>query len=104
MPIIINGETYYRTAEVCVEVGIGKTTLYRWMRENAINEAEYRDRNGWRLFTGNEIDRLKVEVNRVQKCHIADNRKMPQLKRVGKDDGQKQMHIGGKYFSGVSMR
>ena len=104
MPIIINGETYYRTTEVCVEIGIGKTTLYRWMRKNVINEAEYRDRKGWRLFTGSEIDRLKMEVNRVQKGHIADNRKIAQLKSLGKDNSQKQIYINSKYLTGASVR
>ena len=82
MPVIINGETYYRTAEVCLMVGIGKTTLYRWMRENVINEAEHRDRKGWRLFTGSELDKLKLEAGRLQKSPLDKNRKVAQIKSV----------------------
>ena len=104
MPIKINGEIYYRTAEVCMAVGIAKTTLYRWMREKVINEAEYRDRKGWRLFTESEIDRLKVEANRIKKYRIADNREIPRFQNAGKNDGQKQTHIDGKYFSEVFMK
>ena len=83
MPIKINGEIYYRTAEVCMAVGIAKTTLYRWMRENVINEAEHRDRKGWRLFTGSEVDKLKLEAGRVQKSPLDKNRKVAQIKGVG---------------------
>lgn len=67
MPVKINGQTYYRTAEVCLMVGIGKSTLFRWIKEGIMEEAEHRDRRGWRLFTESEIDRVKKEVNGIQK-------------------------------------
>jgi len=67
MPVIINGQTYYRTAEVCLMVGIGKSTLFRWIKEGIMKEAEHRDRRGWRLFTGDEINKVKSEVNGIQK-------------------------------------
>ena len=72
MPVKINGQTYYRTAEVCLEVGIGKSTLFRWIKEGIMDEAEHRDRRGWRLFTEGEIDRLKVEANGVRKSFSAE--------------------------------
>ncbi len=67
MPVTINDQIYYRTAEVCRMVGIGKSTLFRWIKEGIIKEAEHRDRRGWRLFTEDEIDRLSVEVNGIRK-------------------------------------
>lgn len=63
MPITINGQTYYRTAEACRMVGISKNTFLRWVREGSFRDVERRDRRGWRLFTEHEIDRLKEEVN-----------------------------------------
>ena len=66
MPITINGETYYRTNEVCQMVGIGKSTLFRRIKEGITKEAEHRDRKGWRLFTEKEIDRLKAEADRIR--------------------------------------
>ncbi|MDD5082036.1 MAG: MerR family transcriptional regulator [Dehalococcoidales bacterium] len=68
MPIIVNGQTYYRTAEVCQMVGISRTTLFRWLAEGIFNEAEYRDRRGWRLFTEDEINKLKTEAHRVTRA------------------------------------
>jgi excisionase family DNA binding protein len=67
MPVALNGQTFYRTSEVCRMVGIGKTTLLRWLRDGIIEEAEHRDRRGWRLFTEDEVNRLKAEANRTIK-------------------------------------
>ena len=65
MPLKINGQTYYRTAEACRMTGITKNTFLRWVRENSFPDVEHRDRRGWRLFTEDEIDRLNEEVNRI---------------------------------------
>lgn len=70
MSVKINGKTYYRTAEVCRAVSISRTTLFRWLKEGVFEEAKYRDRRGWRLFTEDEIDKLKTEVNRIKKTPI----------------------------------
>ncbi|MHC1578134.1 MAG: MerR family transcriptional regulator [Dehalococcoidia bacterium] len=69
MPVEIDGRTYYRTAEVCQIVGIGKSTLFRWIKENIVQDAEYRDRKGWRLFAEDELHSLEAETKRVQKNH-----------------------------------
>ncbi len=65
MPVTVNGETYYRTAEVCRMVGVTKNTVFRWTRQGMSGEAQRRDRRGWRLFTQAQIDKLKTEVNRT---------------------------------------
>lgn len=67
MPIKIDGRVYYRTAEVCEIVGIGKSTLFRWIKQNIVSDAEYRDRKGWRLFAEDELLNLKSETNKIQK-------------------------------------
>jgi len=67
MPVKINGRIYYRTAEVCQIVGIGKSTLFRWIRQNIVKDAKYRDRKGWRLFAEDELLSLKSETNKIQK-------------------------------------
>jgi predicted site-specific integrase-resolvase len=70
MPVKINGRIYYRTAEVCQMVGIGKSTLFRWIKQNIVKDAEYRDRKGWRLFAEDELLNLKSETNKIQKNHV----------------------------------
>jgi len=65
MPVRVNGQTYYRTAEVYRAVGISRTTFFRWLKEGVLQEAKYRDRRGWRLFTQDEVNRFEMEANRV---------------------------------------
>jgi len=63
MPVIIDGQTYYRTAEVFRMIGISRNTLYRWLRKDILGGIEHRDSRGWRLFTRDEIDRLNTAIN-----------------------------------------
>ena len=65
MPVKINGQTYYRTAEVYRMIGISRNTLYRWLQNGVLGERERRDRRGWRLFTQDEVDILKKENTRI---------------------------------------
>jgi len=79
MPVKIDGRIYYRTAEVCQIVGIGKSTLFRWIRQNIIQDAEYRDRKGWRLFAEDELRSLEAETKRIQKNHVDAMREIPSI-------------------------
>ena len=67
MTIKLNGEIYYRPAEACRIAGISKNTLLRWIKGGSFSDAARRDRRGWRLFTKIEVDKLKDEVNTVQR-------------------------------------
>lgn len=71
LPVRINGQTYYRTAEACRMAGISKNTFLRWVREGMFADVELRDRRGWRLFTNDDLDRLKAEVHKVHKNQLA---------------------------------
>jgi len=65
MPIRINREKYYRSAEACRIAGTNKNTFFRWVREGSFPDVKQRDRRGWRIFTESDLARLKAEVNRV---------------------------------------
>jgi len=65
MAIKINGQMYYRTQEACQKAGVSRATLFRWLKAGVLEDAIYRDRKGWRLFTENDIDRIKSEATRV---------------------------------------
>jgi predicted site-specific integrase-resolvase len=67
MPVTVGGKSYYRTAEVCRTVGISRATFFRWLKAGVCKEAEYRDRRGWRLFTEEEVARLRAEATRISK-------------------------------------
>ncbi|OGO17571.1 MAG: hypothetical protein A2Z15_08500 [Chloroflexi bacterium RBG_16_50_11] len=65
MPIVIDGCTYYRTAEAFRSIGISRNTLYRWLQKGILTGVERRDSRGWRLFTQEEIDRLDKSINSI---------------------------------------
>lgn len=53
----LNGVRYFSASETAKQLGIHRLTLLRWIREGKIPDA-VRDRNGWRLFDANMIDRI----------------------------------------------
>ena len=67
MNVEVIAKACFRTAEACRVAGISKNTYLRWVRMGVIPDVEYRDRRGWRIFTQEEIDRLKIEANRIHK-------------------------------------
>jgi DNA-binding transcriptional MerR regulator len=67
MTISLDGKTYYRTAEACRLAGISRNTYFRWLREGLLPDVGIRDRRGWRLFTEEDLLRLRSEANRVTK-------------------------------------
>ena len=66
MPIVINDQTYYRTAEVCRMIGISRNTLFRWLKEGIFSDVEYRDWRGWRLFTPAQLDTIRMKTSHVK--------------------------------------
>ncbi len=66
MPIVIDGKTYYRTAEVCRLAGVSKSTIFRWLRQGSFVDVANFDRRGWRLFTKEDLKRLKAEVGQIK--------------------------------------
>jgi DNA-binding transcriptional MerR regulator len=65
MAIVVNNQTYYRTAEVCRMVGISRNTLFRWLKEGIFSDVEYRDWRGWRLFTAAQVETIRTKTNHV---------------------------------------
>jgi predicted site-specific integrase-resolvase len=66
MSVSINHQTYYLIAEACAMAGTNRNTLLRWIREGRFIDVKTRDRNGWRLFGTNDVERLKYEVNKME--------------------------------------
>jgi len=63
--VVINGQTYYRTSEVCRMVGISRNTLFRWLRKGMFSDVEYRDWRGWRLFTSAQVETMRAKTGHV---------------------------------------
>ena len=58
VPIILEGEEVYRIGEALELAGLSRSTYYRWVREGRIADTDYRDRNGRRVFTRDELENL----------------------------------------------
>ena len=65
MPVVINDQTYYRTTEACRMIGISRTTLFRWLKEEIFSDVEYRDWRGWRLFTAAQVETIRARTNYI---------------------------------------
>ena len=63
----INGQTYYRTSEACQRAGISTSTFFRWLSTGVLEDGVCRERKGWRLFTEDDINRIKSEATRVNR-------------------------------------
>ena len=66
MSVVIEGKKYYKTTEACKKAGVSRATLFRWLKNNTFQDVAQKDRRGWRLFTKEDIDRLKKEVNKIK--------------------------------------
>lgn len=66
MATVINGETYYRTSEVCKLVNISRSTLLRWTEAGIISDVKFRDRRNWRLFSAEDIKKMEEEAFRLR--------------------------------------
>lgn len=60
MPLQIEGKKFYRTHEALAQIGISRSTLFKWLREEKIPDVKHKDRRGWRLFTEKEIKEIKT--------------------------------------------
>jgi excisionase family DNA binding protein len=56
--------TSFSTAEAAKKLGISKQTLHRWFSQGRVADVR-RDRNNWRVFTPQDIERIRSEANRV---------------------------------------
>jgi len=69
MVVQIDGNTYYRTAEICHKAGISRATLFRWLKAGMLKKT-YRDRRGWRMFTENDLNVMRSESETLKVEYI----------------------------------
>ena len=65
VPLSLNGKKFFRTSEACATTGISRMTFLRWVREGKIPDVPHRDWRGWRLFTDDDVVRLKLTANQI---------------------------------------
>ena len=65
MPVKIQGETYYSSADVSHEIGVSRQTFWRWRQDGKVPLGrKYRDRQ--LLFTAAEFDRVREYAHRLE--------------------------------------
>ena len=59
----LNGRVY--TGKAATQVGVSKNTLLRWFGEKKIEEVP-RDVRGWRVFSEEDIERIRAYANKIE--------------------------------------
>lgn len=54
-----DGTLLYPIAEALVEARLSRATFFRWVKLGRIPDARLRDRNGYRVFTRDEVDAMR---------------------------------------------
>ncbi|TDI83276.1 MAG: hypothetical protein E2O79_05400 [Caldithrix sp.] len=65
MPVEIEGKRFYRTNEALKIIGISKATWFRWLKEKKVEDVAHKDIRGWRLFTDEEVERIRKYANTI---------------------------------------
>ena len=65
MPVEIEGQRFYRTNEALKIIGISKATWFRWLKEKKVEDVAHKDIRGWRLFTEEEVERIRKYANTI---------------------------------------
>jgi predicted site-specific integrase-resolvase len=69
MAIEIDGRVYYKTSEACKKTGISRATLFRWLKVGILDKY-HKDRRGWRLFTEEDLEKIRAEARKI---HVEDS-------------------------------
>ena len=54
----------FSTSQAALQLGVSRNTLLRWLREGRVSEVS-RDRNGWRVFSAESIQRIRAELGEI---------------------------------------
>ena len=54
----LNGSAVYPIKEALQRAGVSRATYFRWVKLGRIRDTRYKDRNGHRVFTEEELETL----------------------------------------------
>lgn len=63
--MVIEGKTFYRIGEALVAAAVSRPTYFRWLKQGILKDTQYKDRNGRRVFTEDELEELKRENQKL---------------------------------------
>ncbi len=65
MPVVIEGRKFYRIGEALAVASVSRATYFRWLKLGLLKDTQFKDRNGRRVFTEDELDELKRESQKL---------------------------------------
>ncbi|MFN0106813.1 MAG: hypothetical protein ACKV2U_32565 [Bryobacteraceae bacterium] len=65
MPLVIEGKKLYRIGEALASASLSRATYFRWLKCGKVKDTQFKDRNGRRVFTEEELAGLKKECGRL---------------------------------------
>ena len=75
MPVTIEDTQYYRVIEITRELGISRTTLWRWRSDGRIPAGRLY-RGGTVVFTSHEFDAIRAFANRLEPVQAPNRNQM----------------------------
>ncbi len=65
MPVVLDGVTYFTSADVKEQLGVARAVLWRWRKAKLVPQGRY-NRRRHLLFTADEFQAIKDYANRVE--------------------------------------
>jgi hypothetical protein len=65
MPVKMHGMQLYRIGEALETAGVSRATYFRWVKTKRIPDTRFKDRNGRRVFTAEEVQELQAAAQRL---------------------------------------
>lgn len=65
LPLLNDGTKLYRIGEALASASLSRATYFRWLKCGRVKDTRFKDRNGRRVFTQEELDQLKREAQRL---------------------------------------
>jgi predicted site-specific integrase-resolvase len=65
MPVTIQGRKLYRIGEALTAATLSRATYFRWLKQGRVRDTQFKDRNGRRVFTEQELDDLRRESQQL---------------------------------------
>ena len=66
MPTTLQDRMVFSIGEALAKVGVSRSTYFRWVKAGRVPDTEFKDRNGHRVFTEEEVEALDRIANQLR--------------------------------------
>jgi predicted site-specific integrase-resolvase len=68
VPFVVDGRKLYRIGEALASASLSRATYFRWLKQGRLQDTQFKDRNGRRVFTEEELGNLRKECERLEEA------------------------------------